>query len=101
MNTAKVLSHVILYDCNLTSTDFQDIISRAAANNLKEIAICDGLLLNKSFIYETKEFFQDVVTSRNIKITLGCYCSEVAFWNYFSNLSCAERVVITDTAECE
>ena len=73
IDNAKVLSHVILYDCELTSTEFQDIISGAAANNLKEIAICDRTLLENSFFYETKDFFQDVVTSRNIKITLGSY----------------------------
>ena len=51
MNTAKVLSHVILYNCKLTSTKSQDIISGAAANNLKEVAILDGPLLDKSFLY--------------------------------------------------
>ena len=102
MNTAKVLSHVILYNCYLTSTEFQDIISGAAANNLKEIAIWDGPLLNKSFIYETKDFFQDVVTSRNIKITLGCSYSEVVpLRNFFSSLSCADRVVFMDKYDCE
>ena len=91
MNTAKALSHVILYDCNLTSTEFQDIISGAAANNLKEIAICDGW----------KDFFQVVVTSINIKITLGCYFDRDDREKYFSSLSCADRVVIMDPSECE
>ena len=102
MNTAKVLSHVILYNCRLTSTQFQDIISGAAANNLMEIAICDEPLLKESFIYETKEFLKDIVTSKNIRITLGCCSSEVIpLQNYFSSLSCADRVVIKDTSKCE
>ena len=98
MNTAKVLSHVILFDCDLTSTEFRDIISGAAANNVKEIAICDGPLLKNSFLYETKDFFQDVVTSKNIKITLGCFHYRE---KYISSLSCADRVVIMDPLECE
>ena len=98
MNTAKVLSHLILYNCNLTSTEFQDIISGAAANNLKEIAIWDEPLLCK---YKTEQFFQDVVTSRNIKITLGCHDSEVVpLQNYLSSLSNADRVVIMNQFEC-
>ena len=102
MNTAKVLSHVILYDCDPTSTEFQDIISGAAANNLKEIAIWDWRLSNKSFIDETEEFFQDVLTCKNIKITLGCYYNEVvSLQNYFSTFSCADRVVIVDVSQCE
>ena len=98
IDNAKVLSHVILYDCELTSTEFQDIISGAAANNLKEIAICDRTLLENSFFYETKDFFQDVMTSRNIKITLGSYFFDR---EYFSSLSCADRVVIMDPFQCE
>ena len=100
MNTAKLLSHVILNNCHLTSTELQDILSGAAANNLKEIAICDGQY--DSIIYETKEFFQDLVTSRNIKITLGCYYRDVVpVRDHFSSLSCADRVVIKDTYECK
>ena len=104
MNTAKVLSHVILYDCDLTSTEFQDIISGAAANNLKEIGICDGPLLKYSFLHETKDFFQDVMTSRNIKITLGCYYDRDDRDDrekYLSSLSCADRVVFMDPSKCE
>ena len=100
MNTAKVLRHVILYDCNLTSIEFQKIISGAAANNLKEIAIWDGPLLDMSSNYKTEQFFQDVVTNRNIKITLGCYYTD-GVRNYVSSLSCADRVVIMDPSECE
>ena len=95
MNSAKVLSHVILYDCGLTSTEFQDIISGAVANNLKEIAICDGQLFKHYYL--SKDFIQDAVTSRNIKITLGCKHDRE---KYFSSLSCADRVVIIDQFEC-
>ena len=98
MNTAKVLSHVILYYCELTSTEFQDIISGAAANNLKEIAVCDGPLFEKPLNDVTEQFFQDVVTNGNIKITLGCYYRSE---KYLSNLSFADRVVIMDLSQCE
>ena len=98
MNTAKVLSHVILYDCNLTSTEFQDIISGAAANNLKEIAIHDEPLFENSFFCETKDFIQEIVTSRSIKITLGCWYDRE---KYLSSLSCADRVVFMDPFDCE
>ena len=93
-----MLSHVILYDCNLTSTEFQDIISGAADNNLKEIGICDGPLFENSFLHETEEFIQEVVTNGNIKITLGCWYDRE---KYFPSLSCADRVVIMDPSNCE
>ena len=104
MNTAKVLSHVILQGCDLTSTEFQDIISGAAANNLKEIAIWDKPLLDKSFIFKTEQFLQDVVTRKNIKITLGCYYDRETYLSSLSSLfslSCADRVVIMDKSKCE
>ena len=100
INTAEVLSYVILYRCALTSTEFQDIISGAAANNLKEIAICDLKLLDKSSLYKNK-FFQDVVTSRNIKITLGSILDEGDSRKYFSSLSCADKVVFMGAPDCE
>ena len=98
INNAKVLSHVILCDCYLTSTEFQDIVSGAAANNLKEIGICDGPLFENSFLHETKEFIQEVVTNGNIKITLGCWYDRE---KYYPSFSCADRVVIMDPFKCE
>ena len=98
INNAKVLSHVILYDCYLTSTEFQDIVSGAAANNLKEIGICDGPLFENSFLHETKQFIQEVVTNGNIKFTLGCWYDRE---KYYPSFSCADRVVIMDPHECE